>query len=257
MTVAPASAKNMTLYFEVAIQAQGQLDSGADCFGAQGEAVCPLGQDYLHEHDISWGWKADALVVAQQVGRHTTMHLIGPTPRVAAYFTEETAYNATVHEPCFADFSTGAKTNLTRYLAMPVRLDDHDGHVRVGLGGPVSHHFAHCGQGTVSQHGRDATPASWDGLKGPWDYSGVRGPARSQVLHQPAIVDVAWSQGLGVTHAAGGWPHKSGGGSSLLITFTRFAGGQRSVFNYERSFLRRHPINSSGFQAYDRFAATS
>jgi hypothetical protein len=254
VTAEPASAKNVTRYFEVRIQAAGQLDSGADCFGGQGDTVCPLGQDYLVEHDLSWGWLAYALVVAQRVGSHTTMHVIGPTPRVAAYFTENTDYASSTHDSCFADFSTGDKTNLTRYLAMPIRFEDDNGHVRIGLRAVVSSHFARCGQGTVSQHGRDATLASWDGLKGPWDYAGVRGPTRYQVLHKPTIVDLAWSQGLGVTHSAGGWPHKSGGGSSLVLAFTRFAGGQSSVFRYERGFARRHPINSAGFREYSRFA---
>lgn len=250
MTAVSTSASTVTRYFEVLIQAGGQLDSGADCFGS--ETACPLGAEYLIEHDMSWGWKAYALVVAQRTGRHTTMHLIGPVPRVAAYFTEETDHSFS--DPCFADFSTGDRTNLTRYLPLAVRFEDDNGHLRLSVGAPVSNHFAQCGQGTVSQHGRDATAASWDGLKGPWDYAGVRGPTRYQVLNKSTIVDPAWSQGLGVTHSAGGWPHKSGGGSSLILAFTRFAGGQNNVLAYERAFVRRHPINSSGFAEYNRFA---
>ncbi len=62
---------------------------------------------------MAWSWVAYALVVAQQQGRHTTLHLIGPQPRVAAYFEEKVSYSQS--NDCTEDFSTGHGKYLDRF----------------------------------------------------------------------------------------------------------------------------------------------
>jgi hypothetical protein len=240
----PAAAPTTTRYFEVQIHGAGQLNSADAC-----TVYAPCSGDYLTGHDMSWGWIAYALVVAQQQGGHTTMHLIGPQPRVAAYFEETVSYSQS--NDCTADFSTGHGNYLDRFMTTTLGFTDRDGVLSVNTGPPMNHHFSQCGPGTVSTHGRDGTPASWDGLRGPWTYTGVRGPTRGQVRSKRIFVDLAYNQGLGVEHTVGGWTHTSCCGSSLVIVFTQFPGGQRNVLRYERGFARRHPVTSHGFTQFD------
>ena len=211
--------------------------------------TAPCEGDYLTGHGMDWGWIAYALVVAQQKGSHTTMHLIGPRPRVAAFFNENLSHSQS--DDCLEDFSTGHGRFLDRFTTTPLRFEDDDGLLSVDVGAPLDRHFSLCGPGTVSAHGRDDTLASWDGLDGPWHYAGVRGPTRGQVRRQRVFVDPAYTLGLGVEHVVDGWKHTSTGGSNLVLVFTRFPGGQRNVLRYERGFAKRHPVTSHGFTQFD------
>lgn len=240
----PAVARTTTRYFEVKIHGTGQLDSGPFCTASN-----PCSGDYLTNHAMTWSWIAYALIVAQQTGRHTSMHLIGPAPRVAAYFDESTLWSR--RDGCTADFSTGDGVSLDRFMTTGLRFHDADGVLSVDVGAPVDRHFSQCGAGTVSQHGRDGSLTSWDGLKGPWSYRHVRPPTRAEVRRKHLIADLAYTKGLGIEHDLGGWHHRSCCGSSLDMTFTSFPGGKDSVFRHERAFARRHPVTSSGFRQYD------
>jgi hypothetical protein len=237
----PAAARNITRYFDVKIHASGQLHSAPVC-----NENAPCEGDYLTGHGMDWEWIAYALVVAQQRGNHTTMHLIGPAPRVAAYFVERVSYSRS--NDCLEDFSTGHGNRLDRFMAMNhMFFEDQGGLLSVDVGSPLNSHFSRCGPGTVSTHGRDYHYASWDGLDGPWHYAGTRGPTRGQVRTKRVFVDLAYNAGLGVEHTVDGWKHTSCCGSNLTLTFTRFRGGQRNVFAHERSFARHHPVTSHGF----------
>lgn len=244
LVTAPASGASRvpSRYFEVKLIAAGTLDSTDAC-----SMTMPCSGDYLTDHGMGWGWVAYALVVATQRGSHTTLHLIGPQPRVAAYFNEKASWSQ--RDDCTANFSTGG--TLTGFMAAKMFFEDEDGMLSVDTGPPIDRHFSQCGPGTVSTHGRDDTYASWDGLDGPWHFTAVRGPTRAQVRTKKVFVDVAYNHSLGGEHTKDGWLHSSCCGSNLTLVFTRFPGGKKSVLSYERTFARKHPVTSRGFAVYD------
>jgi hypothetical protein len=244
LTLAPtaAGARVPSRYFEVKFIASGTFNSAPVC-----TAEAPCEGHNLTGHDMGWGWIAYALVVATQTGSHTMLHLIGPEPRVAGYFTEKVSWSR--RDDCNANVTTGG--GLAAFMASRMRFDDRDGRLSVDVGAPLDRHFAVCGLGTVSNHGRDDTLASWDGLKGPWDYKDVRGPTRGEIRRKRVIVDVAYNAGLGISHPKDGWLHTSCCGSNLTLVFTRFSGGQNNVLAYERKFVRKHPVTSHGLEPYD------
>jgi hypothetical protein len=247
---ATGSSRVPSRYFEVKFIASGTLNSAPVC-----TVNMPCSGDYLTGHGMAWQWTAYALVVATQQGRHTTLHLIGPQPRVAAFFNENISWSQ--RDDCTANFSTGGGENLTGFMATRMRFEDEDGIMSVDTGPPLDQHFSQCGPGTVSPHGREDTLASWDGLDGPWHYAGVRGPTRAQVRSKERIfVDFAYNLGLGVEHTEAGWLHTSCCGSNLTVIFTRFRGGKKSVLAHERNFKRKHPVTSHGFVTYDLLSPT-
>jgi hypothetical protein len=244
---APADARHprkLSRYFEVKINGSAQLDSHPVCSSNR-----PCEGNYLTGHGIEASWVAYALVVYTENGRHRDLHLIGPEPRLAAYFTERTSYSVSFDE-CREDFSTGGGQSLSVFRASPLRLDYGHGRLTVDTGPPIDRHFSRCSRGTVSDHGANGSRAAWDGLKGPWHYGSVKAPTRRQLLHDRVIVVTGYTQPLGGEHTKSGWLHTSCCGSSLFYTFTRFPGGQKSVFRRERSFKRRHPARSHGFTKF-------
>lgn len=246
LSLAPtaAVARVPSRYFEVKFVASGSFNSAPVC-----TAEVPCEGDYLTGHGMGWGWIAYALVVATQTGSHTMLHLIGPEPRVAGYFSETVSWS--VRDDCTANVTTGGGQGLGAFMASRMRFSDRDGKLSVDTGAPLDSHFAVCGLGTVSDHGRDDTLASWDGLKGPWSYKDVRGPKRGEIRSKHVIVDLAYNAGLGISHTKDGWLHTSCCGSNLTLVFTRFPGGQNNVLAYERKFVRKHPVTSHGLAPYD------
>jgi len=241
---ASGTARAPSRYFEVRIRASGSLGSKPVC-----TANVPCEGDYLTGHGLGWDWIAYALVVAVQQGHHTQLHLIGPKPRIAANFDDGTSHSHS--DDCHANFSTGGRYALFgAFMATRLGFADKDGILSVDAGPPMDSHFSQCGQGTVSSHGLSGGTSAWDGLKGPWNYSHVRGPTRGQVRHRSRFDLIAYNQSLGGEHTTGGWLHTSCCGSSLSLSFIRFPGGSRSVFERERNFVRCHPVTSTGFKYY-------
>jgi hypothetical protein len=236
-------------YFEVQVLGGGTLNSQEFCT----EQKPCSGDGRLEAHALDWSWTAWALVVYTDHGRFgdLDLHLIGPRPRVSALFTEATTFSG-LTPGCDAYFSTGGGRDYSKHLlATNFELEPVGERLTVDAGRPMDRHFSRCGKGTASVHGRDNSPAAWDGLDGPWNYVAVRAPTRHQLLFaRRPIVIKGYVQSLGGEHATGGWMHTSCCGSSLFFVFRPFRGGKTNVFKEEKRFARLHPITSTGFNQF-------
>jgi hypothetical protein len=233
-------------YFELQITAGGGVHAIVDCDASS--TYCSSQSSFLGGHNITWHWTAYALVVSTKQG----LHLIGPRPRVAAYFSDSTAWDGPdAPENCRTEYSTGggegAGARGTPFLASSLQLAQ-AGPKRLNLsaGPPFTSRFVSCGRLSLSTYGRDSTPSSWRGVQGPWRFTGLTLAAPKRLAGTKMLVYLAYN-----SHSAGPlkipWPHTSTVAATVVLTLSEFRGGRDNVLREEKKFEREHPAKSRGF----------